>query len=389
MRTRRVLLSAAALWSSASIAAPVAADAGAPQSLDGGARGTENAPGGVCVERLAGKARPPLKESVPDRGVSGHAVVLDVTLEHGKGERVLPGGFEFGLSEESTKALEQSGFFLPHAKGGAGPRIQSDAAGERVKTRVTIPFVALPQKPGRQVLQLPPVPITLARASGEVVTLCTQPHAVTIEDPIANTPHAEPKPNPPPRRQPELWTAAKNATLIALLALLVGALVAWLVMKWRRRPRPVPAPPPPRPPWEVALEELFDIRNAGYVREQRFAEYFDRVSDTVRTYLGARYGFDGLECTTRETLSMLRRIDPPIRVLSEIEGFLRQADLVKFARLTPTEAECEIALERGEHVVRMTLPELPPAAAPPPPVPPPPGSSAVQSSVAPPGGGPS
>ena len=156
--------------------------------------------------------------------------------------------------------------------------------------------------------------------------------------------------------------------------------------KWRRRPRPVPAPPPPRPPWEVALEELFDIRNAGYIREQRFAEYFDRVSDTVRTYLGARYGFDGLECTTRETLSMLRRVEPAIHVLSDIEGFLRQADLSS-ARLTPTEAECEIALERGEHVVRMTLPELPRAIpTTPPSPPPPPGPSAEPSNLAPPGG---
>jgi hypothetical protein len=339
------------------------------------------------VERLAGKARPALHESAPDRGQSGHVVVLDVTLEHGKGESVLPGGFQFGLSEESNRALEQSGFFLPNPGGGAGPLIQSTPVGERIKTRITIPFVALPEKPGRQVLQLPSVPITLARASGDVVTLCTRPHAVTVEDPIANTPHPEPRANPPPRRQPELWTAAKNVALAALLALAVGALVAWLVMKWRRRPRPVPAPPPPRPPWEVALEELFDIRNAGYIREQRFAEYFDRVSDTVRTYLGARYGFDGLECTTRETLGMLRRVEPPIRVLSDIEGFLRQADLVKFARLTPTEAECETALERGEHVVRMTLPELPqalPTVAPGPP--PPPGPGAERSSIAPPGG---
>jgi hypothetical protein len=32
----------------------------------------------------------------------------------------------------------------------------------------------------------------------------------------------------------------------------------------------------------------------------------------VRKYLGARYGFDGLESTTRESLSVLREVSPRI-----------------------------------------------------------------------------
>ena len=39
--------------------------------------------------------------------------------------------------------------------------------------------------------------------------------------------------------------------------------------------------------------------------EGRFAEHFDRVSDIVRKYLGLRFGFDGLESTTREALAVL------------------------------------------------------------------------------------
>jgi hypothetical protein len=85
------------------------------------------------------------------------------------------------------------------------------------------------------------------------------------------------------------------------------------------------------------------------------------VSHTVRRYLGDRYGFDGLESTTREMLEALRKVAPIIPVLEEIEAFLQHADLVKFAKVTPTEAECEHALERGELVVRRTTPALAPA----------------------------
>jgi hypothetical protein len=39
---------------------------------------------------------------------------------------------------------------------------------------------------------------------------------------------------------------------------------------------------------------------------------------------------------------------------------LRRADLVKFANLTPEAAECEVALTRGEHIVRSTVARPPP-----------------------------
>jgi hypothetical protein len=185
---------------------------------------------------------------------------------------------------------------------------------------------------------------------------------VLIEDPIANVPDAKPKDNPGPRPQRELWTTARNATLVALVALVVGALIAWLVGKWLRRPKPVPPAPPPRPPWEVALEELFDLKHAGLLQEQRHAEYFDRVSDTVRKYLGALYGFDGLESTTREALGLLRKVSPRIAVLDTVESCLRDADLVKFARVTPSDGDCALALSRAEDIVQATMPAPSPAA---------------------------
>jgi hypothetical protein len=154
-----------------------------------------------------------------------------------------------------------------------------------------------------------------------------------------------------------VWTFLKNAVIVGAIALVVGALVAWLVALWLKRPRPVPPPPPARPPWEIAFEELYDLRHAGLVAEGRFAEHFDRVSDIVRKYLGTRFGFDGLESTTREALSVLRRITPSIEPLDSIETFLRQADLVKFAKTVPSAEDCELVLTRAERIISATLPE--------------------------------
>lgn len=318
----------------------------------------------TCREHLPeGKARPKLTESAPAKGQSGHALTLSLTLEHGKGETVLPGGLQTQTDDPNVRALERAGLYLPDPDGGAGPVLVRTEAGDRVTTKLEISFVPLPQKPGRNTIVIPALPISVARASGDVLVLCTSPHEVTVEDPIANTSNPSPRSNPPPRPQREEWVALKNALLVGAIALVLGALVAWILGKWLRRPRPVPPPPPPRPPWEVALEELFDVRHAGLIAEGRLAEHFDRVSDTVRKYLGARFGFDGLESTTREALGVLRDVTPRVGPLDAIETFLRQADLVKFAKTVPSADDGELALVRAEHIVRETLPTTLPVAA--------------------------
>lgn len=316
---------------------------------------------GTCVERIPeGKERPPIEESFPTKGLTGYAIPLEVVVEHGKGETVLPNGFRVQLDSDAAKALGSAGFALPDPDGGAGPSISQTPDGERIKSTVKISVVALPPKPGRSELVLPPLPIAIARASGEVLTLCTAPHEITVEDPISNTPDPLPRDNPEPRPQRELWNTAKQVAIASLIALVVGALVAWLIGRWRRRPKAVPPPPPPRPPWEVALEELYDLKHAELVKSERFVEHYDRVSHIVRRYCGERYGFDGLESTTREMLGILRRVIPPIPVLESIEKFLREADLVKFAKLTPNAEECEHVLSSAEDIVRRSIPFRPP-----------------------------
>lgn len=309
---------------------------------------------GTCIERIPeGKTPPKLNETFPSRGKSGHAATLVVKVTHLKGEEVLPGGFRIA-DGEGLEALKRAHLTLPDPEGPARPVITRNSEG--TETEVKLSVVPLPPEPGRHELTLPPLPISVARASGQVLTVCTKPHPITVEDPIANTPDPKPKPNPPPRRQLEEWELLKRLVYGGLVALVVGVVAAWLFTRWRKRPRPLPLPPPPRPAWEVALEELHDIRHAGLIRQQRFSEHFDRVSDAIRQYLGDRFGFDGLESTTREALTVLEKVTPPIESMDKVQAFLRQADLVKFARLTPSEDECELALSRGEEIVRSTMP---------------------------------
>jgi hypothetical protein len=313
-----------------------------------------------CVETApATGAHPQMTETFPSRGTSGYDATLHVVIVHGRGETVLPRGLELQSESDAAKALKAAGFALPDQDAGAGARMTTrdlDAQGGRRETTVDLPLVALPSEPGRHSLTLPPVPIVIARASGDVVTLCTKPHSLVVDDPTASTPDAQPRGNPPPRSQREEWVMLERALAWGALGVAVGGVLAWMAYRWTKRPKPVPPPPPPRVPWEVALERLHEVRHAGLLETSRFADFFDRVNDAVRQYLGARFGFDGLESTTDETLAALRRVPSFGIPMPELVAFLEQCDLVKFADLTPTQGECERALSEAERVVRSTMP---------------------------------
>lgn len=314
-----------------------------------------------CVETApSGAGRPEIVDTFPGRSLSGYAATLHIVVSHGRGETVLPRALELKSESEAARALKAAGFELPDQDAGGAVRLsRADAAGTkaaRLQTTLDVPLIALPREPGRHTLTLPALPVAVARANGDVVTLCTKEHSLVVDDPIASTPNARPRPNPPPRPQREEWTALERALGWVLCGTAAGAFVAWAVAWWRKRPKPLPPPPPPRIPWELALERLDEVRHAGLLETRRFSEFFDRVNDAVREYLGARFGFDGLESTTDETLAALRRVPHFSPSLVEIAGFLQQCDLVKFADYMPTVEECQRTLGEAERIVRATMP---------------------------------
>jgi hypothetical protein len=312
-----------------------------------------------CVERVPpGATRPRLEEAFPQRGFSGYAARLEITITHGKGETVIPEGFKLATGADATKALDEAGFKIPEPDGGAGPSIESTPGDASSVTKLSIPFVPLPKEGGRNAMVLPPVPIAVARANGEVMTLCTQPHGILIEDPIANELDPKVKPNPPGRPQREDWPLARQLAIGVAIGAVIGALAVYLLRRWLARPRVVIVLPP-RLPWLVALDELDDLRSSKLLAEGKTDEYFDRVSDCVRKYLGARYGFDGLESTSDEMRGLLKRVRPQVPGLKKIHAFLGDCDLVKFARVTPAAEDCLDALRRGEEIVRATIPAAP------------------------------
>ena len=225
-----------------------------------------------CVEHVPkGAKRPKLETHMPSQGLSGHAVAVTVVVTHGAGEMVLPEGFRLKRDSDAGEAIREAGFRIPEATGASAPSIgrpdpeQREAAaakaGATLTTTLSLPLLLLPKKPGRHRLTLPPLPVSVARASGAVMTLCTSPRIIRVEDPIANEPAPKVRPNPPPRQQREVWHLARQITFAAILVILLALLFAYLFHRHRQRPRIVPAKPKILP-WVRAWRVLTEIETS-------------------------------------------------------------------------------------------------------------------------------
>lgn len=163
-------------------------------------------------------------------------------------------------------------------------------------------------------------------------------------------------------RPPEPVPVPSYAILWAALAAAAAALLAYLAWRWWHRPRPeAPEVVPTPSPVERARAALADLAREKLPAQGRFKEFYIRLSEIVRAYVGERYGVDALELTTFELIGRL--LDLPVFGLDRagLARFLNDADLVKFARESRTPEECDRALEFARDLVERTAPASQPA----------------------------
>ncbi len=89
-------------------------------------------------------------------------------------------------------------------------------------------------------------------------------------------------------------------------------------------------------------------------------DFYFRLSEILRGYLGERYGFEALECTSSELMAKLRRMPTPGLPEDGLLRFVSESDLVKFARAESSPDSCRAALAFGYELLDKTWPPPPP-----------------------------
>ena len=230
---------------------------------------------------------------------------------------------------------------------------EQDLGDGRTRHEFTLTLAAY--EPGEK--EIPAVEVTYLGKSGDVRTARTTPLPVKVTSLIANEPEPALKDATGP-----VVVLEENRILIygaaGLLAAALGALVTWLIVR-RLRARVAARPgPPPRPAHEIALEKLDRLGQYGFLEDADNRPFYFAVSEVVREYLGARFGFDSLELTTDELVDELRKTgDRELGIFrGEVHGWLAACDLVKFAKISPSATEARGSLETALRIVTMTRP---------------------------------
>jgi hypothetical protein len=159
-------------------------------------------------------------------------------------------------------------------------------------------------------------------------------------------------------RNPEDVPVRTWRLLYALGALGLAGLVAYLLRRYLKRERPAQLEPEkPKEALEVRARQALDrLRAEDLPQKGRVREFYFRLSEIVRSYLGERYGFDALESTTPELIESLRRLHTPGLQMNELQSFANESDFVRYAKATPGPDTCKSAIELAYSIVQSTTP---------------------------------
>jgi hypothetical protein len=146
-----------------------------------------------------------------------------------------------------------------------------------------------------------------------------------------------------------------------LLGILLG-LVVFLIWYYRHRLFSKKSPPASSSvPVEIPLfvsplrrlaDHIKKLHSVHEYKDEGYKELYFELSIAFRRYFEDVYSILALESTTREVIQDLERKGMPPNQISVVRNLLRESDMVKFARLQPSEDQAVESVQRGEELIQ-------------------------------------
>jgi hypothetical protein len=136
------------------------------------------------------------------------------------------------------------------------------------------------------------------------------------------------------------------------LVLLLIALLTWIQRRLQRRSsvaKPVNL-------YEHTRQALDALAKDGLHEKGQVREFYFRLSEILRGYLGKRLGFDALECTTPELLEALRGRPLAGLSLDKVATFAYLADMARYAKSPVDYKDCQASLDMAFQLLKDTTP---------------------------------
>ena len=195
--------------------------------------------------------------------------------------------------------------------------------------------------------RVPPVAVHFVDAEGDSGKIASQPIDVLVQSvrPEGTTDIRDVKPPMVVVAEIPVWFWLVVGGVILLLAGLV-----WYVYRRRRRPKAEVPPPPVN--W---LEELDRVGQLGLIERENYRQYYSLLSGVLRRCLEAKTPVHAVERTTFEIGRDLREQAFDDQLVMDIEGFLNEADMVKFAKFAPRDDMAHEAMDGVRGIVSILV----------------------------------
>ena len=163
---------------------------------------------------------------------------------------------------------------------------------------------------------------------------------VTAEEPNATAPKEDIRDIKPNIEVASRWPFYFMLAAGGFLILLIGFfLFLWIRHRFLKNKTLLPSP------LERALRELKNLEARGLIQKGELTTHFSALSTILRTYLEDQFSFQAVEMTTEEISSKILAIKEFDHSLdSLIADFLKQTDLIKFAKSIPGEKFIQTSL---------------------------------------------
>ena len=193
-------------------------------------------------------------------------------------------------------------------------------------------------------IEIPPVSLRYKTATGDTGQVRSRPVTVVVQSvrPEDLSDIRDLKPPAHIQARIPIWAWC-------VLGVFVLALIGVIWYFRRRKRRPVDMPPPPPVNW---FEELEKVGRLGLLEQENFKQFYSLLSEILRRFLEVQTPVEAMEQTTYEIARDLRLLAMQEGMVQNIEAFLNEADLVKFAKFTPPMVVVREALERVARVMR-------------------------------------
>ncbi|MDR9419220.1 MAG: hypothetical protein RI561_09660 [Gracilimonas sp.] len=202
---------------------------------------------------------------------------------------------------------------------------------------------------GNEDLQIDELPIALL-SEEDTSTIYTDPVLIGFKSVVAAG-DSTLKPMKPIYSFPRAWWP-----WILVLLILAAFLLWWF--KFREQPSEETAEPEPEiepfyHPIKELEKKLYGIKEESDIAETKdFKGFYSEVGDAIRTYFEVLYKIPALESTSTELIRYLDAYGVDDLMIDKTRTVLRKADLVKFAKFTPTLDDAWKTFEEAEEFLQ-------------------------------------